>query len=426
MQEHREQHETLISDRYRLLKRLRRGGMSEVFLAFDEQTQQQVAIKLVSNGDGDCIKRLQREIHILRTLSHAHILPLLDDGTCGSSYYLVMPYMQRGNLRERLAQGKLTPQETGILLHQLTDALAYAHAHGIIHRDIKPSNILLHTDDANHLYLADFGIAKILEQGSDITQTGFLVGTPEYMAPELAEKPESACSDIYAVGVLLYQMLTGRLPFTGTTPLAVCWKHIKEQPTPPSSLNPEITPAIERVILCAMHKNPRLRFADAGALSLAYANALSGIDDTSGLRLVPSIDLPVLPPSQVIVRRAKKSYSAPLPAIPWQHRLSETARRGAASVAALLLLALPASLGFMVAHNDIQVSQPMAINRPFVGGTIAGNVLSPLTSAMPATAGGISSVRAATGDQDTDHAKKNLQNQGHRHHHEHGDRHRDD
>ncbi len=277
MQDH--QFDILISGRYRLLKRLRRGGMSEVFLALDEQEQRQVALKIVMNSDADCIKRLQREVQILRSLSHPHILPLLGDGVSGSFYYQVMPYMERGNLRERLAQGKLTPQEVGIILHQLTDALSWAHTRGIIHRDIKPSNILLDTDDVNHIYLADFGIAKILEQGSDITQTGILIGTPEYMAPELAEKPESASSDIYATGILLYQMLTGRLPFTGTTPLAVCWKHIKEQPTSPSSLNPEISPAIERVILRAMHKNPRLRFADASALSLAYANALNGIDE---------------------------------------------------------------------------------------------------------------------------------------------------
>lgn len=232
--------DTLVSGRYRLLKRLRRGGMSEVFLALDEREQQQVAIKIVMNSDAECIKRLQREVQVLHTLSHPHILPLLGDGISGSCYYLVMPYMQRGNLRERLGQGKLTPQEVGVILHQLTDALSCAHTHGIIHRDIKPSNILLDTTDANHIYLADFGIAKLLEQGSDITQTGFLVGTPEYMAPELAEKPESASSDIYATGVLLYQMLTGRVPFTGETPFAICWKHIEAyQRTARAAIGPE-------------------------------------------------------------------------------------------------------------------------------------------------------------------------------------------
>src|SRR6202790_2539796 len=344
-----DQLDILISGRYRILKRLRRGGMSEVFLAFDEQTQQQVAIKIVTNSDSECVQRLQREARVLRKLSHPHILPLLDDGIFGSSYYLVMPYMQRGNLRERLMQGKMTQEEAGIILHQLTDALAYAHTQGIIHRDIKPSNILLDTTDACHTYLADFGIAKILEEGSDITQTGFLVGTPEYMAPELAEKPESVSSDIYAVGVLLYQMLTVRLPFTGTSPLAICWKHIKEQPTSPTSLNPEISPAIEKVMLRAMNKNPRQRFAEAGAMSLAYANALSGIDQMPDLDLIPAIGLPELPPAQVTLRKMKKGFAAAHPAGFWQNHVGRAIQRGILSIAALLLVALPVSLGIIYA-----------------------------------------------------------------------------
>jgi serine/threonine protein kinase len=425
MQEHH--FDTLISGRYRLLKRLRRGGMSEVFLALDEQEQQQVAIKIVMNSDADCIKRLRREVYILRKLSHPHILPLLDDGISGPCYYLVMPYMQRGNLRERLAQGKISPQEAGILLHQLADALACAHTHGIIHRDIKPSNILLDTDDANHIYLADFGIAKILEEGSDITRTGFLVGTPEYMAPELAEKPESVSSDIYAVGVLLYQMLAGQLPFTGTTPLAVCWKHIKEQPALPSSLNPEISPAIERVILRAMHKNSRLRFADVGALSLAYANALSGIDEMPDMQLVPPVEALVLPPPQITLSRAKRGFASTLPAGRWQTRIRKSVQRGAVGVAALALLALPVSLGFMVARVDASVqslsalSQPVAIQRAFTGGTIVGKVVSPVGA-------GLSAAHAVTDQPKTDlssHVRVEPYpvarggDEGHRHKHRH-------
>jgi serine/threonine protein kinase len=402
--------DTLISGRYRLLERLRRGGMSEVFLALDEQEHQQVAIKIVMNSDADCIKRLQREVHILRRLSHPHILPLLGDGISGSYYYLVMPYMQRGNLRERLAPGKLTPQEVGIILHQLTDALACAHTHGIIHRDIKPSNILLDTDDANRIYLADFGIAKILEQGSDITQTGFLVGTPEYMAPELAEKPESASSDIYAVGVLLYQALTGRLPFTGTTPVAICWKHIKEQPVPPSSLNPEISPALEQVILRAMHKNPRLRFADAGTLSLAYANALNGIDEMPDLPLVSSTDVPGLPSPQITLSKAKKGFATTLPARHRQSGIVRAVQRGVLSIAAAVLIALPVSLGFMVAYVGSHLQSPAAIQRAFVDGTIVGRVVSSLPqTTMPAANAGLSDLSG--------HIQIGPNDQGHKHGH---------
>jgi serine/threonine protein kinase len=389
-----DQLDILISGRYRLLKRLQRGGMSEVFLALDEQAQQQVAIKIVTNSDSDCIKRLQREVRILRKLSHPHILPLLDDGIFDSYYYLVMPYMQRGNLRERLMQGKMMPQEAGIILHQLTDALAYAHKQGVIHRDIKPSNILLDTTDACHIYLADFGIAKILEEGSDITQTGILVGTPEYMAPELAEKPESASSDIYAAGVLLYQMLTGRLPFTGTSPLAICWKHIKEQPTPPSSLNAEISPVIEKVILCAMQKNPRQRFAEAGAMSLAYANALSGFDQMPALHDILPINLSGLAPAHVTLRKMEKGFNAKH--LTWQNSVGRAIQRGVLGSAALVMLALPVSLGVIFAHaGGSQVNQPMEISRAFVNGTMAGNVLPTMTTMPALDGGGISSAPTA-------------------------------
>jgi serine/threonine protein kinase len=423
-----DQLDILISGRYRLLKRLRRGGMSEVFLALDEQIQQQVAVKIVTNSDSECVQRLRREARVLRKLSHPHILPLLDDGISGSSYYLVMPYMQRGNLRERLMQGKMTQEEVGLILHQLTDALACAHTQGIIHRDIKPSNILLDSTDACHIYLADFGIAKILEEGSDITQTGFLVGTPEFMAPELAEKPESVSSDIYAVGVLLYQMLTGRLPFTGTSPLAICWKHIKEQPTSPSCLNPEISPAIEKVVLRALHKNPRQRFSESGAMSLAYANALSGIDQMPDLHHIPAVDLPELPPAHVTLRRMEKGFAARLPTNVWRNHAARAIRRGVLSIAVLLLLALPVSLGIIFAHIGSQVSQPMAISRAFVIETIAGKVLPPMTTASLVNGSGMSSTQTESDLSDhgntltySNTSQGDKQGHGHKHKHKHGD-----
>ena len=203
----------LISGRYRLQQRLCHGGMSDVYLAYDELMHRDVAIKLVSSDNTENIHRLHREIQAMSILLHDHILPTLDYGTHGSYHYLVMPYMRRGNLRERIAQGSLTQEEAGNILAQIASALQLAHDHRILHRDIKPSNILLDNSDERHVYLADFGLAKVIGEGSDITQTGCLIGTPEYMAPELANSPESVSSDIYALGVLLYQMLAGRPPF---------------------------------------------------------------------------------------------------------------------------------------------------------------------------------------------------------------------
>jgi serine/threonine protein kinase len=368
----------MISGRYRLLNPLRRGGMSEVFLAFDEQMRQQVAIKLVTSSSPDCMKRLQREVRILRKLSHPHILPLLDDGISGPYHYLVTPFMQRGNLRERLAQGKMTLEEAGIILRQVTDALEYAHKQGIIHRDIKPSNILLDSADAERVYLADFGIARILDEASDITDTGCLLGTPEYMAPELAEKPESVSSDVYAVGILLYQMLTGLLPFTSTSPIATYWKQIKEKPTPPSILNPAIPSAVEQVILRALAKDPQRRFPGAQALNLEYVNALIANNQPTSADIV----MPALPPTQVTMSKIETGFAAALPASFWRNRAGRAVQRGILIVTALLLLALPVSLGILFGHYSAQLNQPLSINEAFISGTLAGEVL-PATQTKP-------------------------------------------
>ncbi len=321
-----EHSDLIISERYRLLERLHRSGMSEVFLAFDERMQQHVAIKLVPSGDSDCMKRLQSEVRILRKLAHQHILPLLDSGVAGFYHYLVMPYMQRGNLRERLMQGKMTQEEAGVILNQLAGALQYAHEQSIVHRDIKPSNVLLDNTDAGHVYLADFGLAKMLGERSDITQTGCLIGTPEYMAPELAYMSESVSSDIYALGILLYQMLTGRLPFTGTTPLAICWKHIQEQPAPPSILNPQIS----------------LRKVETG-LRTVFPDAL------------------------------------------WRNRSGKGIQKGILGLAALVLLTLPLSLGFVLARNGSQSNSPLSISAAFANKVLPSTQATPPARTRPTT-----------------------------------------
>jgi serine/threonine protein kinase len=367
-----ERSDLIISERYRLLERLHRGRMSEVFLAFDERMQQHVAIKLVPSDDSDCTKRLQSEVRILRKLAHQHILPLLDSGVAGFYHYLVMPYMQRGNLRERLVQGKMTQEEAGVILNQLAGALQYAHERSIVHRDIKPSNVLLDNTDAGHVYLADFGLAKMPGERSDITQTGCLIGTPEYMAPELAYMSQSFSSDIYALGILLYQMLTGRLPFTGTTPLAIYWKHIQEQPAPPSILNPQISRAVEQVIMCALDKDPQRRFPGAQAMALAYANALSAGDRSPTLS---AFDIPALPPVQVTLRKVETGLQTVFPDALWRNRSG----KGILVLAALVLLTLPLSLGFVLARDGSQSSSPLSISAAF-----ANKVLPPTQATPPA------------------------------------------
>jgi len=389
------QPQVTITNRYRLQKLLRRGGMSEVYLAYDVETQQEVAIKLVSSEDPDCFKRLQREVRMLATLAHPHILPTLDHGEYEGWYYLVMPYMQRGTLRERLEEGQLTLEEVGEMLAQVADALQVAHEYGIVHRDIKPSNILL-ANDERFFYLADFGLAKRIEEGSDITQTGCLVGTPEYMAPEMTEKQESASSDIYALGILLYRMLAGQLPFRGGTPVALYWKHLHEQPIPPSYLNAIIPYPIERVILRALEKNPAHRYRTAGEMAAAYQRALTVAKAPGGVHNVAHELTPVhveikktsevrlpcpinLPERKALTASALTAWRKGLPwtrdfdswnksgeikqrwqdgSVPTATRMalwgdrSRKAQKGVvASAAVLILLVLPLSLGFIVARG---------------------------------------------------------------------------
>ncbi|MHB8600680.1 MAG: serine/threonine-protein kinase [Ktedonobacteraceae bacterium] len=283
---------------YQIQRLLNHGGMSTVYLATDKRSQQEVAIKMVHGSHVDNSERFQREIEIVRTLAHEHILPILDSGAYDDWYYMVMPYVEHGTLQERIERQLLTLDEAGGILEQIADALQYAHDKGIIHRDIKPTNVLLRDDD--FVYLMDFGVAKALDADNSLTRTGAMIGTPRYMAPELAFESATTVSDVYSLGVLLYQMLTGRVPFEGITPLQTLQKHIQEQPVPPSLLNPAIPYSVEQVILCAMNKDPRLRFQTPREVAQAYNAALH------------TAPLEPMPPVQVVVRRISRRRRAPL------------------------------------------------------------------------------------------------------------------
>ena len=232
---------------YCLKRLLGRGGMAEVYLAFDEHLRREVAIKVVHHSRTADLARFSREAEMLGLLNHEHILPVFEYGEQDPWHYLVMPYLSYGTLRERVeVSGPLSEEQAGLFLEQIAGALHYAHERGILHRDIKPSNILLR-DDA-YAYVADFGIARALGQESDLTQTGVVIGTLEYIAPELLEGPASTGSDIYALGVLLYYMLTGQVPFTGSSALTILQQHVNASPVRPSQLNPAISLPDQQVV----------------------------------------------------------------------------------------------------------------------------------------------------------------------------------
>jgi serine/threonine protein kinase len=396
---------------YTIQRRLARGGMSQVYLAFDEHTQRNVAIKVVHCSEDDYFVRFQREVKTLSTLSHEHILPIIESGVHGSWHYCVMPYIQRGTLRERLAKGPLTQEEAGSILEQVASALQFAHDHGILHRDIKPSNILL--KDERHIYLADFGLAKDVKEPSTITQSGCLIGTPEYMAPELAEEPATTSSDIYAVGILLYQMLTGRVPFKGSTPLSIYWKHIKEQPTPPSLLNPAISHAVEEVVLQALEKAPARRFKTVQAMTQAYARALQ----TPDLKVVQLQDAHIM---SGITLAVPTQRVIPVSALPGSSR--RRVHPAIAALIAVLFFMLPLSLGFsMYKNTSLQAPMAQGASAQFASINSTLHEGPPIQLPKSTSSNVQSNNQQGNGQGSGNQAKGHGHKHGHGHGHGHGD-----
>ena len=262
---------------YEVVRRLGEGGMAQVYLARDVRLDREVAIKVLDKQLGERAgfrERFLREARVSAALDHPNIVPIFDFGDTENLLYLVMPYISGGSLQEELQRTPRPPAEVVSYGAQMADALDYAHQRGVVHRDVKPANMLLHPD--GRLMLTDFGLAKILD-GSPrpaAARNQPDAGTPEYMAPEQIEGRTDERSDIYAMGVVLYLLLTGHLPFTGTTSAAVMEGHLYRLPEQPRRLNPAVTPALQTVIMQALAKDPQDRFARASELGAALLSAL--------------------------------------------------------------------------------------------------------------------------------------------------------
>ncbi|MBT7191911.1 MAG: SUMF1/EgtB/PvdO family nonheme iron enzyme [Anaerolineae bacterium] len=253
--------------RYHILEQLGEGGMAVVYKAFDTKLEREVALKVIRTEEilpsalERTKKRFEREAKALAKLNHANIVPIIDSGQEGDVPYLVMGYIPGGTLKEKI-KGKPIPwRKAAELLLPIARALAYSHKQGIIHRDIKPSNILITAE--NELMLTDFGIARLLQADEtlDLTGTGMGVGTPEYMAPEqgLGHKVDHR-ADIYALGIIFYEMLTGRKPFQADTPMAVVIKQINDPLPRPTQFAPDLPEEVERILLRALVKKPNNRY----------------------------------------------------------------------------------------------------------------------------------------------------------------------
>ena len=273
---------TALSNRYEIDREIGRGGMATVYLARDVRHDRRVAVKVLHPDLAAALgaERFLAEIKTTANLQHPHILPLHDSGEADGLLYYVMPFVEGETLRDRLTREKMLPIEDSVrIITETLGALDYAHRHGVIHRDVKPENILLHDGSA---LVADFGIALAVTAaaGPRMTQTGLSLGTPQYMSPEQAmgERTIDGRADVYACGAILYEMLTGDPPFTGSTMQAIVAKVITEKPSPPSTVRTTVSARVEAAILTALAKSPADRFSTAAKFAEALDRATSDPD----------------------------------------------------------------------------------------------------------------------------------------------------
>lgn len=312
------QRQSTLNDRYRLEKKIGAGGFAQVFLATDIMLGRQVAVKILEQSlvqDQEMQRRFHNEARAAASLDHSHILPIYDFGIDSGIPYLVMPYMSGGTLEARIKKERLTLDEVGSYLEQIGSALDYAHDLNIVHRDVKPSNLLFRPN--GQLVLMDFGLAKVLKNISAGDANATLLGTIGYLAPEQIHGIVSAATDMYMLGIVLYQMLTGTIPFQGNT-AQVLIAHVHTPPTPlqhhPSMhhYHPALVEALNTVIMKVLAKQPSERYQSGQALFNAYTTALhsdpqravrGSRDDKNVLRnmpdatfIEPSTSSPLTPP----------------------------------------------------------------------------------------------------------------------------------
>ena len=288
--------ETVVDGRYRVLHRLGSGGMAEVYCAQDLQLGRKVALKILYRRfaeDSEFVERFRREASSAAGLQHQHVVAVYDRGEYDGTYYIAMEYLEGRSLKTIIQQeAPLDPDRAIDLTIQVLRAARFAHRRGIIHRDLKPHNVIVDAD--GRAKVTDFGIARA--GASDMTQTGSIMGTAQYLSPEQAQgHAVSAASDLYSIGIILYELLTGRVPFDGESAVTVALKQVNERPTPPSAYNPAVTPELEEAVMRALEKDPARRYPDADAFIAALQAARDG---TATAVLAPVPPPPLEPPSE--------------------------------------------------------------------------------------------------------------------------------
>ncbi len=374
---------TLVDGRYKVVGRLGTGGMAEVFLAEDQQLGRKLALKLLHARfaeDPGFVERFRREAQAAAGLQHPNVVGVYDRGAWDDTYYIAMEYVPGRTLKQVISEeAPLEPIRAIHLVEEILKAVRFAHRRGVIHRDLKPHNVIV--DESDHAKVTDFGIARA--GASDMTETGSILGTAQYLSPEQAQGlAVSPSSDLYSVGVILYELLTGRVPFDAEAAVTVAIKHVSEAPVAPRTLNPLIPPPLEQVVLWSLNKNPADRPADAdeflAALHHARAAIISGVapEATAALTAVAVQSAPAIGstaptalaavPAMGVEPGYGNGTGAPLgPAPPPRRRRDVWLWAGL--VALLLAAAIAAAIFLLTAGNQVNV--PGVVGRPVKAAT---------------------------------------------------------
>src|SRR3989449_7307237 len=273
---------TLFDGRYRIQRKLGAGGMADVYLAEDQELGRRVAIKILNSrhgNDDQFIERFRREAKNAAALNHPNIVSIYDRGEAEDTYYIAMEFLDGRTLKELIVGRGAAPINVAVeYARQILSALRFAHRHGIVHRDIKPHNVLV--DAEGRVKVTDFGIARA--GTSQMTEAGSIVGTAQYLSPEQARgSPVDQRSDVYSLGIVLYELLTGTVPFTGDTPVEIAMKHLSEVPVPPSELRDDVPDDLDLVVLRALAKDPEDRYQTAEEMNADLARIQRGLSVSS-------------------------------------------------------------------------------------------------------------------------------------------------
>ena len=350
--------ETIVDGRYRVLDRVGSGGMADVYCAEDLQLGRNVALKIMHSRfaeDPEFVERFRREARAAAGLNHQNVVSVYDRGEWDGTYYIAMEFLDGRTLKALIQQeAPLDPGRAIDLTVQVLRAARFAHRRGIIHRDLKPHNVIV--DDEGRAKVTDFGIARA--GASDMTQTGSIMGTAQYLSPEQAQGfAVSEPSDLYSVGIILYELLTARVPFEGESAVTIALKHVNERPIPPSTFNRAVTPELEGVVLRALEKDPARRYPDADAFIAALEHARASLHDPAAYG----------PPTGAQEAYYADAGSAPPPYDDLLYEEERAGRRWWLWLLALLLVAAIAVGAFLLLGN--KTGGPAQVPVPDVVGT---------------------------------------------------------